>query len=297
MTQITNYLTIDVEDYYQVSAFEDVISPDQWDSLESRVEKNTNTLLALLAEYDIKATFFVVGWIAERHPSLVKEIFANGHEIGCHSYLHRRVYNLTPKEFREDTGKAKNALEDIIGCPVLCYRAPSYSITQKSLWALDILKDLGFLCDSSVFPIHHDIYGIPKAPRFPFSWKLTDGNPEPIIQYAANCQLPTANCLLEFPISTARLLGKNIPSSGGGYFRLFPYWLTRHLLKKINNEEKQPFIFYLHPWEVDPEQPRIYNCKKFSRFRHYNNLGKTALRFRRLLKEFSFGPLGMIPRT
>jgi len=291
MAQITNYLTIDVEDYFQVSAFESVISPDRWDSLESRVEKNTSTLLALLAEHETKATFFVVGWIAERHPNLVKEIFATGHEIGCHSFLHRRIYNLTPKEFREDTRKAKNTLEDITGQPVLCYRAPSYSITRKSLWALDILKDLGFFYDSSVFPIHHDIYGIPNAPRFPFSWKFSDGNSEPIIQYAANCQQPTANCLLEFPISTVRFLGKNIPSSGGGYFRFFPYWFTRMALKKINEKENQPFIFYLHPWEIDPAQPRFNKASLRSRFRHYNNLSKTAGRFKQLLKEFRFGPI------
>ena len=176
--QITNHLTIDVEDYFQVSAFEDIISPDDWESYESRVENNTQTILKILDSNNIKATFFIVGWIAERNIDLVKEIAQKGHQIGCHSYLHRKVYDLTPDEFRNDTKKAKTILEKITGTEITGYRAPSYSITKKSLWALDILAELGFTYDSSIFPIHHDIYGIPDAPRYPFQWDLTEKQPK-----------------------------------------------------------------------------------------------------------------------
>ncbi len=268
---IVNYLTIDVEDYYQVSAFEEVVTPSMWDSMPSRVERNTQILLDMLDAFKTRATFFVVGWIAERHPNLVRSIIDRGHEIGCHSYLHRRVYTLTPAEFRDDTKKAKDILENICEQVVLGYRAPSYSITSNSLWALDILAALGFKYDSSVFPICHDIYGIPGAPRFSYV-------------------LPGCD-IVELPISTARFLGRNIPVAGGGYFRLFPYWITRFFLRKINREDKRPFVFYLHPWEVDPGQPRFSQASPFSRFRHYNNLNKTAGRFRQLLQDFSFGAI------
>ncbi len=268
---ITNYLTIDVEDYYQVSAFEGVIRPEEWHGQESRVENNTGTILRILAERGIKATFFIVGWVAERYPQLVRDIAGGGHEIGCHSYLHRRIYTLTPEEFRDDTLKAKAILEEVGGRPVLGYRAPTYSITHRSLWALDILQELGFRYDSSIFPIHHDMYGISDAPRFPY--KLPDHD------------------MMEYPISTALFLGRKIPVSGGGYFRLFPYWFTKVALKRINNSEGCPFVFYLHPWEVDPVQPRFAHASALSRFRHYNNLDKTEERFGRLLKDFAFGPI------
>lgn len=270
MEQITNYLTIDVEDYFQVSAFEDIISPADWDGLEHRVVSNTENVLTLLAEQNTKATFFIVGWVAERYPHLVRTIHSHGHSIGCHSFWHRKVYDLSPDKFREDTARAKSVLEDIIGEPVLGYRAPSYSITGNSLWALDILKDLGFTYDSSIFPILHDTYGIPEAPRFAYHHP---------------------NGLLEHPISTALLLGKKIPVSGGGYFRLFPYWFTRRALRTINHNEGQPFIFYLHPWELDPEQPRLRQARLLSRFRHYNQLRQTRARFERLLREFRFQAL------
>lgn len=291
MTRITNYLTIDVEDYFQVSAFEKVAPPDGWDSLPHRVEKNTAGILGILAERDIKATFFIVGWVAERYPKLVEKIAAAGHEIGCHSHMHRRVYELGPEKFRKDTQKAKATLEDIIGKPVRSYRAPSYSITKKSLWALAILQELGFTYDSSIFPIHHDIYGMPDAPRFTFTWDLSEDSPEIVYQPTGNHQPPTANSLQEFPISTALILGRKIPIAGGGYFRLFPYWFTKKALKSINEKERQPFIFYLHPWEIDPGQPRFENAGWKSRFRHYNNLEKTAGRFNRLLRDFAFGPI------
>lgn len=271
MPPITNYLTIDVEDYYHVSAFEGVVRPEDWPSQESRVEKNTGKILNILAAHGIKATFFVMGWVAERYPQLVRDIVTGGHEIGCHSYLHRRIYTLSSEEFREDTRKAKAILEEVSGRPVFGYRAPTYSITPKSLWALDILQGLGFRYDSSIFPIRHDMYGIPDAPRFPY--KLPDHD------------------MMEYPISTALFLGRNIPVSGGGYFRLFPYWLTKAALRSINNNEGRPFIFYLHPWEVDPGQPRFTHASALSRFRHYNNLQKTEDRFGRLLKNFTFGPI------
>jgi polysaccharide deacetylase family protein (PEP-CTERM system associated) len=269
---INNYLTIDVEDYFHVSAFDDVIHPGDWGRCESRVVHNTRNLLLLLNDVKVKATFFVMGWVAEKHPEIIREILQHGHEIGCHSYLHRKVYELSPAEFREDTRKAKAILEKITNKKVIGYRAPSYSITNKSLWALGILEEEGFLYDSSVFPIYHDIYGIPDAPRFKYRW------PE--------------NKLTEIPISTARFLGRNFPVAGGGYFRLLPYWLTKKLLRQINEKEDQPFIFYLHPWEIDPEQPRIKGARLLSKFRHYNNLTKTAERFKRLLDDFSFGPIG-----
>lgn len=271
MASISNYLTIDVEDYFQVSAFEDIIRPEDWGEMEHRVVRNTEKVLALLDQYKTKATFFIVGWVAEKYPHLVQKIHDRGHIIGCHSYWHRKVYNLSPEQFRDDTAHVKAILEEIIGETVLGYRAPSYSITKNSLWALDILKELGFAYDSSVFPIHHDTYGIPDAPRF--AYRHTNG-------------------LLEYPISTALLFGRKIPVSGGGYFRLFPYWFTRFALKTINQKEGRPFIFYLHPWELDPEQPRIQRAHLLSRFRHYNHLQQTKGRFERLLQEFCFQPMG-----
>ncbi|OGR06323.1 MAG: polysaccharide deacetylase [Deltaproteobacteria bacterium RIFOXYD12_FULL_50_9] len=266
-----NYLTIDVEDYFQVSAFDGLIRIEDWDSCELRVERNTHNILKILAEKGIRATFFIVGWVAERLPALIREIDKAGHEIGCHSYLHRRIYTLTPDQFQQDTRKAKDILENIIGKKVRGYRAPSYSITKQSLWALDILEKLGFEYDSSIFPIRHDFYGIPDSPRFPY--KLVDHE------------------LLEYPISTAVFGGVKLPVAGGGYFRLFPYWFTKMALQRINEQEEKPFMFYLHPWEIDPGQPRMQKASRLSRFRHYNNLDKTEERLHRLLGDFAFGPI------
>jgi polysaccharide deacetylase family protein (PEP-CTERM system associated) len=266
-----NYLTIDVEEYYHVSAFEDIIRPKDWDQYESRVDIGTNAILDLFAEHDLQATFFIVGKVAEKNPDLIRRIHSAGHEIGCHSYLHRKVYDLTPEQFREDTLKAKTILENSIGAPVVGYRAPSYSITRQSLWALPILVELGFRYDSSIFPTLHDTYGIPDAPRF--EYRLQEGD------------------MVEYPISTVRLLGRNIPVAGGGYFRLFPYWFTKWALRRINRVEQMPFMFYLHPWELDQDQPRMNNAKLLSRFRHYNNLDKTGSRLRYLLQDFSFTPI------
>ncbi|MBW2109598.1 MAG: DUF3473 domain-containing protein [Deltaproteobacteria bacterium] len=327
-----NYLTIDVEDYFQVSAFESVAPQKQWDTYESRVSKNTCRLLDFLdsvsptpndqsvkqpsidtnranrmgdyARQEIelqalnqrnhrsqpknRATFFVVGWIAERHPDLIKEIVARGHEIGCHGYLHRRIYVIGPEEFRKDTIKAKEILEDLTGKPVLGYRAPTYSITKKSLWALTILAELGFTYDSSIFPICHDMYGMPDAPRFPFVWGLNGDSPSMLKNHESQISNSEMRSLVEYPISTAKIFGQRIPIAGGGYFRLFPYWFTKWALKKINNSERQPFLFYLHPWEIDPEQPRFRTARVLSKFRHYNNLHKTMGHFKRLLRDFSF---------
>jgi len=269
--KITNYLTIDVEEHFQVAAFDDIISSKDWGKHESRVVKNTKVILDLLEQYNTKATFFIVGWVAEKHPDLVLEIRDQGHDIGCHSYMHKKVYDLSPEEFRTDTIKAKNILEEVVGKKIVIYRAPSYSITSKSLWALDILEELGFKYDSSIFPVHHDNYGIPNSPRFKYN------HPE--------------RKLIEYPLSTALVFGRKIPVAGGGYFRLFPYWFTKLALRSINRREKQPFVFYLHPWEIDPAQPRFNNAKLLSRFRHYNNLDKTEPRLKRLLMEFDFAPI------
>lgn len=270
-----NYLTIDVEDYYHVSAFENIVDYRSWDSYESRVIGSTRRLLDLLAaEGDVKATFFILGWIAEKHPEIVKEIDAAGHEIACHSYRHRCIYNMTPEEFREDTRRAKSTLENIISREVIGYRAPSYSITDASMWAFDILEEAGFKYDSSVFPILHDRYGIPNAPRFSYK--------------------PKGYNIMEYPISTYRFMGTNLPVSGGGYFRFFPFQITKACLKSINRRERQPFVFYIHPWEIDPEQPRMRDITFASSFRHYLNLNKTESRLEKLLKSFSFGPLADI---
>lgn len=267
-----NFVTVDVEDYFQVSAFEKKIRYDDWGGYESRVVGNTRKILGMLSDAgEVKGTFFILGWVAERHPEIVREIDACGHEIACHSYRHRLVYNMSPEEFRRDLIKAKDILENITGKKVVGYRAPSYSITMKSLWAFDILEELGFQYDSSIFPIFHDRYGISDAPRF--KYKLLKNN------------------LVEYPISTSKLFGFRIPVSGGGYFRLFPYRFTRMALSRINNKDKQPFVFYIHPWEIDSEQPRINNVGLLSKLRHYNNLGKTATRFKKLLKDFKFGPI------
>ncbi len=266
-----NYLTIDVEDYFQVDAFSDIVSSKDWGALEQRAPNSMAVILQMLKKHRVHATFFVVGWLAEKHPEIVSAIVEHGHEIGCHSYWHRKVYELTPETFREDTLRAKAVLETLSNKKVTAYRAPSYSITRESLWALGILKEAGFTTDSSIFPITHDTYGIPDAPRFRYEVHGLG--------------------IVEFPISTALFFGRRIPVSGGGYFRLFPYWFTKKALKRINNRERQPFVFYIHPWEIDSDQPRFKGARLLSRFRHYNNLHKTRARFERLLNDFDFVPL------
>lgn len=273
-----NALTIDVEDYYQVSAFESVVSHQDWDLYESRVERNTHHILDLLDEHPTKATFFVLGWVAERFPSLVRAIHDRGHEIASHGYSHRRIYTQVPEHFREETRRAKEITEDTIGRSVIGYRAASYSITRESLWAVDILQEEGFEYDSSIFPIHHDSYGIPDHPRF-LHWVSGD----------------KGKGLIEFPISTLRIAGMNIPIAGGGYLRFFPYPFTRWGIQQLNQKEHQPVVVYLHPWEIDPEQPRI-RAKLRSRFRHYCNLKKTEGRLMGLLRVFRFGTMAEVLR-
>lgn len=268
-----NALSIDVEDYFQVAALATAIPRERWDTCEYRVERNTDRLLDLLSRRGMRATFFVLGWIAERSPRLVQRIAALGHEIASHGLSHQLVYQQPPDQFREETTRAKRCLEDLVGSDVLGYRAASFSITRESRWALDILIDLGFKYDSSVFPIHHDRYGMP------------DASPEPGIIVS-----PSGRTLAEFPMSTVSLLGLRLPVSGGGYFRILPYWVSRAGLRRINEHARRPFVFYLHPWEIDPGQPRV-QVDWFSQFRHYTNLERCEERFERVLGDFSFGSM------
>lgn len=272
---IVNAFTIDVEDYFHVSVFDGLVPRTDWSQLESRVVANTDRLLEVLG--DTKGTFFVLGWVAERYPTLVRTIAAAGHEIASHGFEHRLVYDQTPAAFREDVHKAKSSLEAACGKPVIGYRAPSYSITPQSLWALDILIEEGYRYDSSIFPIRHDRYGIPLSPRHPYMLQREAGS------------------LLEAPASTTMIGPMNLPVAGGGYFRILPYQWTRWGISRVNREEKQPAIFYLHPWEIDPKQPRL-RAGFLSRFRHYRNLDKTEDRLRRLLHDFKWAPLNHVLR-
>jgi polysaccharide deacetylase family protein (PEP-CTERM system associated) len=266
---------VDVEDYFQVSAFERVVPRDSWDAFERRVFENTNRLLALFSEFDVRGTFFVLGWVADREPDLVRRIAAAGHEVACHGYWHRLVFEQTPDEFRDDLRRAKAVLEALCGRPVVGYRAPSYSITLPAVWAFDVLAEEGFVYDASIFPIHHDRYGIPSAPRHPHF----AGTPYP--------QLTSGRSMLELPPSTVRVAGTNLPVGGGGYFRVLPYRWTRWGISRLNRLERRPAIFYLHPWEIDPAQPRL-DGPGLSRFRHHRNLQATETRLRRLLSDFRF---------
>jgi polysaccharide deacetylase family protein (PEP-CTERM system associated) len=360
-----NALTIDVEDYFQVQAFSEIIRYEDWGKYESRVEGNTRRILRTLnvkpsipglehrtlnvePRTSVRATFFCLGWIAERYPGLIKEIHSQGHEIACHGYAHQLIYRQSKEEFKEDIHKAKTILEDITGCEVIGYRAPSYSITPKSLWAFKVLIEEGFQYDSSIFPIHHDFYGMPDAPRFPFLISLNNKgtsefkplsthifeskksniehgtlnfepccpdvehktsnlepccpnveprtlnvehsalSPQPSTHTSQHIEPRTLNTILEFPISTVRLAKINLPLSGGGYFRLFPYFMTKRGLQRINEQETKPFVFYLHPWELDIDQPRIPGTGLKSKFRHYINLDKTESRLKNLLADFQF---------
>lgn len=263
-TPSSNVLSVDVEDYFHVEAFTDVVTRSKWDTYSCRVEANTKRLLDLFDECKVKGTFFILGWVAEHFPALVREIVARGHEPACHSYWHRLVYTISAEEFREETLCAKDTIEQIVGKQVYGYRAPSYSITATSLWALEILVEMGFAYDSSIFPLRHDIYGIPHAPRSPFTVKTASGP------------------LVEYPVTTFRVWGNhNFPVGGGGYLRILPFWYTRLGFERAR-KEGLPLIAYVHPWEVDPAQPRIPG-RFLSRVRHYTNLGKTFTRLRRLL--------------
>lgn len=266
---IVNAMTVDVEDYFQVSAFDKSVGRQTWETRESRVERNTLRLLEHFDTHGVRATFFVLGWVADRYPSLLRRIAAAGHELGSHGYDHRLVYELSPREFREDVRQAKASIESAAGVPVLGYRAPSYSITERSKWALDILVEEGYAYDASIFPIYHDRYGIPTAPRHPHMIHREAG------------------AIWELPGSTVRIGGVNVPVAGGGYFRILPYRWTRWGIGRLNRQERCPAVFYLHPWEIDPGQPRLW-APPLGRWRHYRNLHKTESRLVRLCREFRF---------
>jgi polysaccharide deacetylase family protein (PEP-CTERM system associated) len=266
---IVNAMTVDVEDYFQVSAFENHIAKSQWDNLQHRVQNNTYRILDLFSQHNVKATFFTLGWVAERYPEIVKRIVTEGHELASHGYEHIRVTEQTPEQFRADIKKTKQILEDIGGQAIVGYRAASYSIGANNLWALQVLEEEGHLYSSSIYPVKHDLYGMPSAPRFSFSPENTRN-------------------LLEIPITTLQILNKNIPCGGGGFFRLYPYFLSKMAYKYLNSIEHQPGIFYFHPWEIDPDQPRQQNLPFKSRFRHYLNLNRVENRLNNLLNDFAW---------
>lgn len=270
---LKNAMTIDVEDYFQVSAFAPYIARADWDRLACRTPANIERILAMLDEAGVKATFFTLGWIAERHPQLVRDIVAAGHELASHGYGHERASDLSPTAFSDDVRRAKQLLEDIGGVEVRGYRAPSFSIGTNNLWAFDVLAEAGYRYSSSVYPIQHDHYGMPDAPRWAHAVRAG---------------------LIEVPVTTNRFGARNLPSSGGGYFRLLPYGLSRWLIQRVNQREQQAAVFYFHPWEIDPEQPRVPGIDAKSRFRHYVNLSRTEARIRRLLGDFRWGRMDEI---
>ncbi|CAN5159004.1 DUF3473 domain-containing protein [soil metagenome] len=262
---IVNAMTVDVEDYFQVSALAPHIDRENWNGIACRVERNMDLLFNLFRESDTHATFFVLGWIAERYPALVKRVVAEGHELASHGYSHLRASDQSPKDFLDDISRTKSLLEDISGVAVRGYRAPSFSIGSTNPWAFECILSAGYQYSSSVYPVKHDHYGMPDAPRFPYH--SLDG-------------------LLEIPITTTRSFGRNFPAGGGGYFRFLPYQLSRLVIDKVNREDRRPTIFYLHPWEVDPDQPRVQGVNMKTRFRHYVNLSRTESRLRRLTRDF-----------
>jgi len=264
-------LSIDLEDYFHVEAFSRQIDRSDWQHYPTRVVENSHRLLDLFDQHGVKATFFVLGWVASRFPRLIRQIHERGHELACHSYWHRKIYTLTPSEFREDTRLARFAIEDAASVAVHGYRAPTWSVTRDSLWALDILAEEGFTYDSSIFPVHHDLYGIPGASRYPWIYTSAAGNK-----------------LLELPPATIEFCGTNLAAAGGGYFRLLPMQFTEWAFQRFEKEQKS-LVFYLHPWEIDPGQPRIAAPLK-SRLRHYTNLASTQHRLEKLLQRYSFQP-------
>ncbi|MEW5789518.1 MAG: XrtA system polysaccharide deacetylase [Pseudomonadota bacterium] len=267
---ITNVMSVDVEDYFQVGAFEHTIPREAWERWPCRVEANVERILALFERHGIHATFFTLGWIAERHPMVVRRIVAHGHELASHGYGHQRASHLSQAEFRADVSRAKSLLEDLGGVPVRGYRAPSFSIGQTNLWALDVLAETGHRYSSSIYPIAHDHYGMPGAPRFPYRPEATPS-------------------LLEMPPTTVDWHGRNLPAAGGGFFRLLPYAASRWLIDRVNRTDGRPAMFYFHPWEVDPDQPRVPGAPLKSRFRHYVNLGRMEAKLDRLCRDFRWG--------
>ena len=262
---IVNALTVDVEDYFQVSAFEPHIARSDWDTLPCRVEANVDRILGLLDDHGAHATFFTLGWVAERYPSLVRRVADAGHEVASHGSAHRRAHEQPRDEFEDDIARAKALLEDVTGMPVQGYRAPSFSVGPSNAWAFDCIASAGYRYSSSVYPIRHDHYGAPQSPRFPH--EVTPG-------------------LIELPVATVRMLNSNWPAGGGGYFRLLPYEVSRWSIARINSVDRQPAMFYFHPWELDPGQPRVAGVSAKTRFRHYLNLGRTEARLTRLLRDF-----------
>ncbi|GAB3100088.1 DUF3473 domain-containing protein [Aestuariicella hydrocarbonica] len=271
---VVNAMSVDVEDYFQVSAFEQTIPRSRWDSMPCHVEANVERLLALFEQYSVKATFFTLGWVAERYPLLIKTLVEHGHEVASHGWEHTRVVHQSPDQFRQDVVKAKELLEDLSGQPVRGYRAASYSINSTNLWALDVLSEVGYEYSSSVVPIKHDLYGMPEASRFPFRTE--------------------SRGFLEIPISTISVAGRNINCGGGGWFRLFPYAFSRWAIQSVNDNENQPCIFYFHPWEIDEQQPRVAGINVKTRFRHYVNIHKMYGRIERLLNDFNWDRMDRI---
>jgi polysaccharide deacetylase family protein (PEP-CTERM system associated) len=264
---VTNALTIDVEDYFQVSAFAPHIPRSEWLARECRVERNVDRILEMLAQHDTKATFFTLGWVAERYPQLVRDIVDGGHELASHGYGHERASDQSEDEFFDDIHRAKSILEDLSGLEVKGYRAPSFSIGHKNLWAFECLERAGYRYSSSIYPIRHDHYGMPDAPRHAHA----------------------VGGLLEIPATTLRFMNRNLPASGGGYFRLMPYGLSRWMLRRVNHADQLIAVFYFHPWEIDPEQPRIPGISTRTRFRHYVNIHRMETRLHRLLGDFRWG--------
>lgn len=270
-----NAMTVDVEDYFQVSAFEKNIDRAEWDRLPCRVEDNTRRILDLFEQHSVHATFFTLGWVAERYPGLVRSIVDGGHELACHGYSHVRVTEQSPEEFKADVVLAKSLLEDLGGCQIRGYRAASYSIGENNFWAFDVLEEIGFKYSSSIYPVKHDLYGMPNAPRFSFR--------------------PTQNNdLLEVPVTTIRFGERNFPCGGGGYFRLFPYPLSKWALNRVNRVDRQSAVFYFHPWEIDPDQPRQRNISVKTRFRHYLNLHRMERRLGQLLQDFRWSTMDRV---
>ncbi len=265
---LVNAMSVDVEDYFQVSAFEGVISRASWDTVEHRVPSNIDRILDLFAEHGIKATFFTLGWVAERFPEHIRRIADAGHEVASHGMEHVRVVNQDAAEFLRDAGASKRLLEDVTGKPVTGYRAASYSIGAQNLWAFEVLNEIGFKYSSSVYPIHHDLYGMPDAPRFSFR--------------------PDGMKLIEIPVTTVQMAGKKLPCGGGGFFRLLPYQFFKFAINRVNTVDRRAAIFYFHPWEIDPDQPRVEGASLKSRFRHYLNLKRMEPRLRRLLTDFKW---------
>jgi polysaccharide deacetylase family protein (PEP-CTERM system associated) len=272
---IRNALTVDVEDYFHVSAFASHIARADWDRMPCRVERNVDAILAILDQHKTHATYFVLGWVAERYKGLVRRIVELGHELASHGYAHQRATEQSRQEFRQDITRAKALLEDVGGVAVQGYRAPSFSIGHGNMWALECLREAGYRYSSSIYPIRHDHYGMPGAPRFAFFPEGGRG-------------------LLELPVTTVRLFNRNLPAGGGGFFRLLPYSMSRWCLKRVNTVDRQPCLFYFHPWEIDPEQPRIRGLSARTKFRHYLNLDRTEARLRRLLADFAWGPIDRV---